>query len=179
MRVAVLVWDHDQISLEDEERLQRGYSSIIHFATSAFPQESMEDSTIWTHAIHSPNDSILGELESQLEQGFSLVEEQVPIYLRKAKSELNYMVQVADIMAGLSAYSCEYATDYQIWLESHRPDWLETEAARWQSRFPVIADFQTACQETGLGIALGDELRGKLDSIPVGEITEIITSLAL
>ena len=179
LRVAILVWDNNQISLKDEERLQRGYYSILHFATKAFLQESTEDPTIWTYAIHSPDSSILGELENQLEQEFSLVEERIVINLRKAKSELNYMVQVADIVAGLSAYSCKHANDFQTWLDSGRPSHLEIEAASWENRFPLIADFQTACQGAGLEISLGDELREKLDAIPMGETTEIIASLSL
>ena len=182
LRVDILVWDHTQTSLNDEERLRRGYHSILRFTTSAFLRGGTEDSTIWTYAIHSPDNLSLEELWIQLEQDYSAEPISAPFYLKRATSALNYSVEVADIIAGLSAYSCEHASDFQTWVEYDQPGWLETEAASWENRFPVIADLQIACQGAGLELSLGDQLRDQLreqlDSIPMGEITEVIISLA-
>ena len=177
LRVDILVWDHNQISLNDEERLQRGYHSILRFTTSAFLRESMEEATIWTYAIHSPGNGVLEGLGSQLNHEFSLAEEQIVIALRKAKSELNYTLQVSDIVAGLSAYSCEHAPDFQTWLDIGRPDTLETEAASWENRFPIIAEFETVCRDAGLGIALGDQLRERFVALAPDEEAKVIVSL--
>ena len=81
--------------------------------------------------------------------------------IQSAKSQLNYMIQAADIFAGMGAYSFEYANDFTHWLNLGRPENYATNAAKWRPRFNVVNDVVMAIQKAGLHSGFIEQLRGK------------------
>lgn len=165
LKADILVWENLTTHSSAEESLQNSYSSILQNAISHSLLEPASNSKIYcSFKVHAPNDRILDGVNVGLLQFFTNAEEVESVDIDRARSALNYMVQTADLLAGMSAYSCAYANDYQAWLEIGRRSLFGSKAPSWQNRFPVIVNFLVACEIEGLGISLGDELRDRLDS---------------
>ena len=67
------------------------------------------------------------------------------------KSALNYSLQLADLLAGLVAWSHQNSDVYETWLRlGKRPD-LQLPATQWRNRFPLLEHFSQLCKVYDLG----------------------------
>lgn len=166
LSVDILVWHALGAHSSDAAKLREGYSSILQSSVSRSLQEPLGDSMIfYSFRVHAPDDRILADVRGDLLQHFMNTAGVESVAIERAKTALNYMVQVADLFAGMSAYSCAYADDYEAWLKIGHRSLPGGMAPSWKNRFPVIADFLAACENAGLNITLGAELRDELDSL--------------
>lgn len=67
------------------------------------------------------------------------------------KSALNYSLQLADLLAGIAAYSHESATEYETWLRLGKQPHLQLPASQWATRFPILESFHLLCEGNDLG----------------------------
>ena len=64
---------------------------------------------------------------------------------------LNYSLQLADLLAGLAAYSHQCSDEYGVWLRQRNLPGQQLYAAQWRTRFPILDRFLQHCQANELG----------------------------
>lgn len=75
------------------------------------------------------------------------------VTVKDVKSSLNYSLQLADLLAGLVAYSFRNSEDYEIWQQKGKPQELDLLAPRWRNRFPLLDAFAHQCVVNNLGVS--------------------------
>ncbi|MCY3934722.1 MAG: hypothetical protein OXF22_09595 [Anaerolineaceae bacterium] len=178
VKVDILVWGSSQNGVSREKSLQNRYLSMIQtIALRTWHESARVSDVFWSYKIHAPSDDILQQVKEEWDQR-SIVMEQVPsLDIGRAKSALNYMVQVADLFAGMSAYSCEYAREFQNWLDAGQPDEFATRAASWRNRFPFISKFVDHCQITALDLSSIDAMWNEFALLTPDEDSEVVVRL--
>ncbi|MCY4526284.1 MAG: hypothetical protein OXB89_06725, partial [Anaerolineaceae bacterium] len=97
----------------------------------------------WTFGTHYPHGLNRNLLEQHTRQFGALPGTRVDV--RRAKSALNYSVQLADLLAGMGAYSHDAWQDYVIWLRQGKPRSFRPGAKNARDRFPVLDAFHGRC----------------------------------
>lgn len=70
------------------------------------------------------------------------------------KAALNYSLQLADLIAGLAAYSHQGSDDYEVWLHLGKKPELQLTVPQWPTRFPLLDQFTQQCQDRELGLTM-------------------------
>ena len=162
LRVDVFIWNSRDRLIPVQNRpgdeghaiwnLRVMYQKMFGFILKRW--QAIDDTVepFWTYAIDKHEELNLGRLtldvrSNEVPPGITRVD------IREAKSALNYSVQLADLFAGMGAYSHSSCDDYDIWLQQGMSLDLSFGASRWRNRFPVMNAFAELCDE-GQGVVL-------------------------
>ena len=156
LRIDVIVWNNlDRQALArkrntDEEvdvwNLRNMYRTLFGFLLRRWHALEGAGPLHWTFGTHYPEGLNRELLERHTRRFGALPGTRVEI--RRAKSMLNYSVQLADLLAGLGAYSHETWPDYRIWLQQGKPHNFSLGARNSRHRFPVLSAFLERCADS-------------------------------
>ncbi len=153
LRVDVIIWNNlDRQVLAkrrntDEEvdvwNLRNMYRTLFGFLMRQWRLMEGERPLHWTIGTHYPDGLDRDLLEQHTRRFGALPGTRVDV--KRAKSALNYSVQLADLLAGLGAYSHDSWQDYGIWLRQGKPRRFTLGARNSRHRFPVLDAFLERC----------------------------------
>ncbi len=163
MHIDVLVWDGQARVYMDRLRATNGNRETMHlqmmyrffFSQVISRWRSVEGSPTphWTFAPdqHSGLDfpALQNEVRTNADTAVNTT-----IEVKDVKEFLNYSIQLADLLAGMAAYSHETATDYETWSRLRKQSHLRLPAPQWPTRFPLLDLFSRLCQESNLGLTM-------------------------
>ena len=155
LRVDVIIWNNlDRQSLAqkrttDEDldvwNLRNMYRTLFGFLMRRWRAQEGEKPLHWTFGTHYPDGLDRDLLEQHTRRYGALPGTRVDV--RRAKSALNYSVQLADLLAGMGAYSHDSWQDYGIWLRQGKPRNFTVGARNSRHRFPVLDAFLERCAD--------------------------------
>lgn len=177
LRVDVLIWDTEDrrnkiIGRDDVMNFQRMYFHLIKVVC----RNRWPDGSTWR--LHPDQNCAInwGDLEKYLQRASQKVEDKNPSLLdarhsfarqgyfrlmeiQEVESAKNSLVQLADLFAGVAAFSWDRFSDYQIWLkhpdEQYSLIHLDPElAAKFKSRCQFLHDFQNLCKDNKFQVSL-------------------------
>ena len=161
LRIDVVIWNNlDREDLArardtDEEvdvwNLRNMYRTLFGFLMRRWQALEGARPVHWTFGTHYPAGLNRDLLEQQTRVSGASPGTRVDI--QRAKSALNYSVQLADLLAGLGTYSHSNWEDYGIWLRQDKPRDLTLTARNARHRFPVMDAFINRCGPD-LGVSL-------------------------
>jgi len=180
LRVDVLIWDiqdsrHNVPSRDDIANLQRMYYHLFRNVLRArwpngavwrlHPDEHtaldwetvrdcLENASVTVE--REPSLFIGGQFRTRLRREFGIAE------IRPIPSDQHPLLQLADLFAGLAAFSHENFDEYRKWLATTSPQMFLLDEARAsidpsrasQERFEVLKKFDEACKQRKLGVSL-------------------------
>lgn len=155
LRIDVLIWNnlyrqstalqHDATEGANERNLKNMYHSLIKFVLERWEQVEGKQPRHWTIAAHHP-DSLNRVQMEQFIRKFDIPRlSGTSVDIKRAKTALNYSVQLADLLAGLGAYSHTYWQDYELWMRLGKPRNYRGPAENARNRFPVMDAFLEQC----------------------------------
>lgn len=162
LHLDVLVWDERGQDFLDnffgkrdnreEFHLHFMYRSLFSQVLSHWKSVEGSPPPFWTFAPdqHTGMDflTLQQEIRRDAELTFNTA---IDIDVQDVKGTLNYSIQLADFLAGLTAWSHQSSDDYEIWLlQDNLPD-RQLYAAQWRTRFPILNHFNQWCQSNDLG----------------------------
>jgi len=169
LRVDVLIWDiqdsrHNVPGRDDIANLQRMYYHLFRNVLRArWPNDA-----VWR--LHPDEHTALDwetmrdclENASVTVERFSLRREFGIEEIRPIPSDQHPLLQLADLFAGLAAFSHERFDEYQKWLHTASPQPILVNEAKAradlsrasQERFEVLKRFDETCNQKKLGVSL-------------------------
>lgn len=164
LRIDVIIWSHlDRYHLARERRteenvdiwnLRNMYRSLLRFILARWRAIEDDNSHYWTFALHQPEGLDRDLLEEHTRRYSVPKPGKTHVDIRKGKSALNYSIQMADLLAGLGAYSHRNWEDYLSWLRLNKPRRFVSSATQSRYRFPVMSAFINQCETNNLGVFL-------------------------
>ncbi|MCY3944935.1 MAG: hypothetical protein OXF44_01450 [Anaerolineaceae bacterium] len=169
LRLDVLIWD-ERIRHSLERMFgNRGNREVAHLQfmyRSLFSQvlarwRSIEGSAapFWTIAPDRHTGLNFRTLQREINQDAESAVDTV-IEVKDVKDTLNYSIQLADLVAGLVAYSHSNSEDYEIWLRRGKQRHLVLLAPQWQHRFPLIDAFSSRTRFSHSGVSMLEPAHG-------------------
>ena len=163
LRVDVFIWNNlDRLTLVQNRSKDEGHAiwnlRIMYqklFGSIINRWQAIDDlvEPFWTFAIDKHEELNQRRLERDVNRYEVPPGGNTQVNIREAKPTLNYSVQLADLFAGMGAYSHSNCEDYDIWMQQEMPQDFSFEASKWRNRFPVINAFTELCDE-GQGVFL-------------------------
>lgn len=163
LRLDVLIWDEricnslDQLlGIRDNREvthLQLMYRSLFSQVLARWRAAEGSAAQFWTFAPDRHTGLDFRTLQREIRQDAETALE-TAIEVRDVKNTLNYSIQLADLLAGLVAYSHSNSEDYEIWLRQGKQQQLGLLAPQWQHRFPLLDSFARQCYHSNLGVSL-------------------------
>ncbi len=163
LHIDVLVWDgrgrayldrlRDAGGNREAMHLQMMYRFLFSLVIARWRQTDTTVAPHWTFAPdrHEGVDFLAVQRDLSLDPtlpGGAVVS------VMDVKSMLNYSIQLADLIAGMSAWSHENWKDYGIWLRQGKQPDLQLTAPQWPTRFPLLDQFSRQCQDSDLGLTM-------------------------
>jgi hypothetical protein len=171
LRIDVLIWDnHDSrhaiVGRDDTENLVRMY---YHLIATTLSRRWPIDKTIWVwlpdqqSSVHWP--TLQACLRAKKHScvadlfGANPAFERVNVSVKPAKSHERVFIQLADLFAGMDAYSWGHFTKYQKWEHQQKGNHLFGEQSvslsrSERQRFPVLQNFREKCRTRDMKIGL-------------------------
>lgn len=162
LRLDVLVWDErgresldnffDRKGNREEFHLRFMYRSLFSQVLSRW--KSVEGPTLpfWTFAPDQHTGIEFLTLQRETRQDAKLTfNTAIDIDVRDVRGTVNYSVQLADLLAGLTAWSHQSSGDYEIWRQQDNSGDRRLYATQWRTRFPILDQFLQLCQANDLG----------------------------
>ncbi len=153
LRIDVIIWNHlERQALAKRRNTDEGvaiwnlrnmYRTLFGFVLKRWRATEGTGPLHWTFGTHYPEGLNRNMLEQHTRRFGALPGTRVDI--RRAKSMLNYSVQLADLLAGMGAYSHDAAEDYRLWLQQGKPRSFRLGARNARDRFPVLDAFHGRC----------------------------------
>jgi len=169
LRLDVLIWDErvcnflNQLSGNNGNRevmhLQIMYRSLFSQVLSRWRSAEGSAAPFWTFAPDRHTGLDFRALQREISQDAEAVVE-TAIEVKGVKDTLNYSIQLADLLAGLVAYSHSNSEDYEIWLRRGKQQQLDLLAPQWQHRFPLIDTFSNRTRLNHPGVSLLEPAHG-------------------
>ena len=165
LRIDVVVWNkHDRAFLEqrynirskrDEWHLRNMYRWLVSSVIARWRAIGGSHSPFWTFAIHHQGIDF-DVLERHIQTYALRQARDTHVDIRKGKSMLNYSIQLADLLAGMGAYSHLYWTDLATWWPQQQSlsEFRLPSVPQAQYRFPLLNRFYQQCQGNSLGVSL-------------------------
>lgn len=160
LRLDVLVWDErgrdflDQLPGREENRelmhLQFMYRYLFSQVVSRWRSVEGETAPYWTFAPDRHDGMDFPILQRNIRQEVTFFHNS-QVDVKDVKENLNYSIQLADLLAGMSAYSHENWEDFDIWLRQDKLHDRKLYARQWRNRFPLLEHFSQLCQVYDLG----------------------------
>ena len=160
LHVDVLVWDErgrthldrlrDRSGNRETMHLQMMYRILFSRVISRWRTAEGSVAPFWTLAPDRHSGLDFPALQREVR---SHTETAVPstIEVKDVKESLNYSIQLADLLAGLAAYSHQNSDDYEVWLRLGKQPHLQLPAPQWRNRFPLLEHFSQLCKVYDLG----------------------------
>ena len=173
LRLDVLIWDINDsrhknlIGRDDTENLVRMYYHLIATTCSKkWPMEAVR--WMWYPDEQSSVDwSTLRTFicSKKYRRGHDLFStnskfEMVDLSVEPARSHQHSFIQLADLFAGLAAYSWGNFAQYNLWIEQQKESGLFTQknvikfSNSENERFPILHNFKESCTAKGMKISL-------------------------
>ena len=164
LRIDVVVWDkrdrsflaqrHNIQNKEDLWHLKNMYRTLIADVIHRWQSSEGLRTPFWSIAA----DKLDGMEFSLLQDNLLRFEKRKignsNLVIEQEKASPNYSLQLADLFAGMGAFSHNNWGDYEIWLEMNRPSRLSLHAPQWHIRFPILYNFIKDCSSNKMGITL-------------------------
>ena len=162
MHIDVLVWDEQAQDYMDRLHATNGNRETMHlqmmyrflFSQVISRWRSVEGSPTpyWTFAPDQHSGLDFRTLQLEIRRDAELTfNSAINIDVQHVKGTLNYSIQLADLLAGLAAWSHQNSDDYESWLRMREQPDLQLPAIQWRTRFPILEQFSRQCQVGDLG----------------------------
>lgn len=163
LRLDVLVWDKRARDFLDQTfgirqnralmHLQIMYRSLFSQVVSRWRSDEGTSAPYWTFAPDRHDGIDFPIMQRDIRREVILSHGSL-IDVKDVKESLNYSIQLADLLAGMSAYSHENWEDFEIWLGQDKSHDQNLYASQWRTRFPILDRFTRLCQGKELGPTL-------------------------
>lgn len=163
LRIDVLVWDGQGRNYLDRLLDTPGSRETVHLQmmyrflfSRVIAGWRSADATVvphWTFAPDRQEDVDFPAVQGELYLDPALPQGAV-VNVVDVKSALNYSLQLADMLAGMAAYSHENREVYDVWLRQGKQPGLQLPAPQWPTRFPLLDQFTQQCQDSDLGLTM-------------------------
>ncbi|MCY4022282.1 MAG: hypothetical protein OXF32_02420 [Anaerolineaceae bacterium] len=160
LHIDVLVWNQQARNFMNRLRGGRGkrnsmhlqmmYGSLFLRVISRWRTAEGSVAPFWTLAPDRHTGLDFPALQNEI-RGSMETAVHSTIEVRDIKESLNYSIQLADLLAGMAAFSHQYSDDYETWLGLGKQLDLRLTAPQWSTRFPLLDLFSRLCQASDLG----------------------------
>ena len=169
LHIDVLVWNGQARDHLDRLRAGRGNREVIHLqmmyrflflqVISRWRRVEGATAPFWTLAPDRHTGLDFPALQREVRRDAEIAVD-TTIEVKDVKETLNYSIQLADLLAGMAAYSHENWEYYGIWSRRGKQPNLQLPVSQWPTRFPLLDQFTQQCQDSDLGLTILSENLG-------------------
>ena len=164
LRIDVVIWDkrdraflarrQNVLKKVDEWHLLKMSQALIAFVINRWRSGGAMSTPFWSISADRHDGLNFRLLQEKLLDFERQKIGQSEVEIRQEKNAPNYSLQLADVLAGMGAFSHNNWGDYDIWLKQNRSTKLTLPAPQWHTRFPILYDFFQDSINNRMGITL-------------------------